>query len=261
MMLLLRQIRILPLLVLVAMICFAVRLGDFVTGVRGTAYAQNEVAASPPPLPAKPVIEAPKSTAEVAPSFAPKVVEEKAAAPGDLPAHPADTAVAEGTPPPMPVEGKEGEKVDWQDSSEAEFSYSEVREDLYKDLAKRREELDTREKEIGTREALLEAAGRELDQKLRELTAIKTEIEGLLKQQSDEEIARITSLVKIYEGMKAKDAARIFNTLEMDVLLEVMGRMSERKSAPILAEMDAERARSVTILLSQKNQFPTMPAE
>ena len=64
--------------------------------------------------------------------------------------------------------------------------------------------------------------------------------------------------MKIYEGMKAKDAARIFNTLDIDVLLDVITGMSERKSAPILAEMDAERARTVTILMVQKKQMPEM---
>ena len=58
--------------------------------------------------------------------------------------------------------------------------------------------------------------------------------------------------------MKAKDAARIFNTLDVDVLLNVISRMSERKSAPILAEMDADRARTVTILLAQQRQVPGM---
>ena len=83
------------------------------------------------------------------------------------------------------------------------------------------------------------------------MTAVRNEIESLLQMQSQQEAERIVSLVKIYEGMKAKDAARIFNTLDTDVLLSVMTRMSERKSAPILAEMNPDRARSVTILMAQ----------
>ena len=67
--------------------------------------------------------------------------------------------------------------------------------------------------------------------------------------------------MKIYEGMKAKDAANIFNTLDIDVLLAVMSRMSERKSAPVLAEMDPERARTVTILLAQQKQIPSIPPQ
>jgi flagellar motility protein MotE (MotC chaperone) len=120
---------------------------------------------------------------------------------------------------------------------------------------------DKREKALATRQALLEAAERELDQKVRELTVLRTEIEGLMVKQTEEEKARTQSLVRIYEGMKAKDAARIFNTLDTDVLLQVMTQMSERKSSPILAEMDPERARTVTILMAQQQQLPALPPQ
>ena len=95
--------------------------------------------------------------------------------------------------------------------------------------------------------------------KVDEMNRVKGDIQDLLKEQSSEEQARITSLVKVYEGMKAKDAANIFNTLDMDILIEVMGRMSERKLAPVLAEMDPERARSVTIFLAEQKKLPSMP--
>lgn len=153
-----------------------------------------------------------------------------------------------------------GEKIDWQDAGEEEFVASEARDELYKDLAKRRKELDTREQDIMAREALLKAAEKQLEQKMKELSVLKGEIEMLLEEQSEEEKARIASLVKIYEGMKAQDAARIFNTLDIDVLLMVMSEMSERKTAPILAEMNPERARSITILLAQQKQLPSLTA-
>jgi flagellar motility protein MotE (MotC chaperone) len=136
-----------------------------------------------------------------------------------------------------------------------------VQEGLYRDLTKRREDLEKREKTLATREALLEAAEREMDQKVRELTGLRTEIEGLLNKQSEEEKARAESLVRIYEGMKAKDAARIFNSLDTDALLMVLTKMSERKSSPILAEMDAERARTITIMMSQQQQLPQLPPQ
>lgn len=108
------------------------------------------------------------------------------------------------------------------------------------------------------REALLEAGQKELDRKYKELTGIRDEIQSLLKKQSEEEAARLQSLVKIYTGMKAKDAARIFNTLDMDILVEVVSKMPESKSAPILAAMDADRARAVTTLLAEQKKLPTL---
>ena len=70
------------------------------------------------------------------------------------------------------------------------------------------------------------------------------------------------SLVKVYENMKPKDAARIFEKLDMPVLLQVVERMKEQKLAAVLAEMDPGKAKSVTIELATQHQLPakTTPA-
>ena len=246
-----QKIRLLPLLIMVAMLSFAVRVGDFVSGLEhmGAAVAQEEVKAEPPPMNAETAAKQP--------------------APEEIGDHP-DPAAAEVKDPP----GTEGEAaivaepgaepaqpIEWKDATDTEIESSEIKSDLYKDLAARREQLDKREKEIAVREALLSAAERELDQKLRELTNLRNEIEASMKKRSEEEDARITSLVKIYEGMKAKDAASIFNTLDLDVLMVIMTRMSERKSSPILAEMNQDRARTITIMMAEQKQIPSIGLE
>ena len=137
------------------------------------------------------------------------------------------------------------------------FSASEV--EILQSLSKRRDELDKREQQISQREALLKAAGGEVDRKIAELNKIKGELESLLNKQKTAEDERINSLVKIYENMKPKDAANIFNTLDMDVLLPVIAKISERKASPILAAMDPDKAREVTIKLAEQRRLPTLP--
>jgi flagellar motility protein MotE (MotC chaperone) len=61
--------------------------------------------------------------------------------------------------------------------------------------------------------------------------------------------------------MKPKEAARIFDTLEMDVLLSVIGKMNERKMSPILASMDPDKAREVTIKLAEQRKLPSLPED
>jgi flagellar motility protein MotE (MotC chaperone) len=58
--------------------------------------------------------------------------------------------------------------------------------------------------------------------------------------------------------MKPKDAARIFDTLDIDILVAVVSKMSERKIAPILGLMDPERAKTLTIMLAQQKKLPTL---
>ncbi len=244
------RLRVLPMLLIVAVLCFTIRLGDFAQHA-GSAFAQQEVKAgeetTPPPMPAA---DAAKTT-----ETKPEAKTEAAAT--------TETKPADVTLPTIAKKGEEPAKEGqaWRDAGEEDFTYSGVQEGLYRDLTKRREDIEKREKALTTREALLEAAEREMDQKVRELTALRTQIESLMVKQTEEEKARAQSLVKIYEGMKAKDAARIFNTLETDVLLQVLMAMSERKSSPILAEMDPDRARTVTVLMAQQQALPQLPAQ
>jgi flagellar motility protein MotE (MotC chaperone) len=134
------------------------------------------------------------------------------------------------------------------------FTESEI--EVLQSLAKRRDEMNKREQGLAAREALLTAAEQEVDRKLTELNKLRAEIEGLLGKQEKMEESRIISLVKIYEAMKPKEAATIFNTLDMDVLLSVVSRMNERRLSPILAAMDPEKARTVTIKLAELQKLP-----
>lgn len=254
----LNRMRLFPILLIIIGVSFSLRMGAFIGGFHniGAAFAQHEE-------------DADKAHAEDKDGEGKKSLLEQLADQEDIPHEDVVNEKIEGIfkqedekTPPMPgifSDMQDGEKIDWQDAGEEDFVASEARDELYKDLAARRKELDARERDIMAREALLRAAEKQLEQKMKELSALKGEIEMLLEKQSEEEKARIVSLVKIYEGMKAQDAARIFNTLDIDVLLMVMSEMSERKTAPILAEMNPERARSITILLAQQKQLPSLP--
>ena len=59
------------------------------------------------------------------------------------------------------------------------------------------------------------------------------------------------TLAKLYESMRPRDAAEIFNELDLPILVQVVNRMSERRAAPVLAAMTPERARQVTAELSR----------
>lgn len=136
------------------------------------------------------------------------------------------------------------------------FSAREV--DVLQKLSERREKLDNWEREVALREKVLEATEQRIDTKISEMKSLNDEIQKLLVAYKSEEDAKIRSLVKIYETMKPKDAARIFDQLDLDVLLMVVDRMSERKVAPVLAAMSPDKAKEVTQQLAdqQKLQKP-----
>jgi len=128
-------------------------------------------------------------------------------------------------------------------------------------LSERRNTLDARERELELRENLLKATESRIDAKIGEMTAVKTTIDALLKKHDKEQEQKMQSLVKIYESMKPKDAARIFERLEMDILLEVVERMREQKTAAVIAEMDPAKAEALTTTLAKRRVLPAAVAE
>ncbi|MFD2207915.1 MotE family protein [Kiloniella antarctica] len=136
------------------------------------------------------------------------------------------------------------------------FSMTDEEVELLQSLSARREQLEAREREFEQREVLLLAAERRIDEKIAELGKLQNTIEGLIVQHDEQSDTQMTSLVKIYESMKPKDAARIFEELDMIVLLDVVQRMKERKTAPILASMNPKRAKEITLELAQRRDLP-----
>ena len=130
--------------------------------------------------------------------------------------------------------------------------------DLLQQLAERRQVLESREQEFELRTGLLAAAESRIDKKVEELKVLRETISGLIKTFDAQQDAKLLSLVKIYENMKPKEAAKIFEELQMDTLLEVAERMKERKLAPIMAKMHPEKARDMTVELSRLRQLPTV---
>ena len=128
--------------------------------------------------------------------------------------------------------------------------------ELLQKLSARRKAIETREREMEMRSGLLSAAEVRIDKKIVELQTLRETIDGLIKKFDAQQDAKVQSLVKIYENMKPKDAARIFENLELVTLLEVAERMKERKLAPVMAKMDPEKAREMTVELRQLRQLP-----
>lgn len=136
----------------------------------------------------------------------------------------------------------------------ASLSESEI--EVLQKLTERREQLDSRNAELDMRDNLLKATEKRIDGKIAKLKEIEGTIQDLLKQYDDQELKRLKSLVVIYEKMKPKDAAGIFNSLDMDVLLDITGLMKEGKLAVILGNMDGTRAKELTIELATRKQLP-----
>jgi flagellar motility protein MotE (MotC chaperone) len=118
------------------------------------------------------------------------------------------------------------------------------------ELRDRRRELDAREAGLTARETTVAAAEQKLSQRVQELQALQQKLEALDSSHRQQEDVAWLGLVKVYETMKPRDAAAIFNDLGMPVLLELVKRMKDAKAAAVLAAMTPEKARDVTTQLA-----------
>lgn len=133
---------------------------------------------------------------------------------------------------------------------------SETERQILVRLAERRAELDALAAELETRAAVVEAAELRLEERIAELTALEDEVNALLAERQAIDDAQFAALVAMYEAMKPKDAAAIFDRLNIEILRRVAIAMNPRKMSPILAEMSPERAEILTIQLASVDTEP-----
>lgn len=131
------------------------------------------------------------------------------------------------------------------------FSQSEI--NILQELAERREALDVRSEEIDKKALQLKVAEDEIDKKLAQLKSYEEKLQKLINRYNEQEQEQLASLVKMYATMKPKDAARIFNTFDIDILVAILRQMKPSSSSAILSQMDSIKAREVTTALIGKN--------
>lgn len=123
-------------------------------------------------------------------------------------------------------------------------------------IAEQKADVTARTRHLGEAEAVLAAAETRATAQIQKLSAIKRDVEALMQQRSNLQQEDLKRMVTIYETMKPRDAARIFNDLETDIIIDVLDRMAERRSAPIIAELEDGKAREVTRLVLQRRALP-----
>lgn len=121
-------------------------------------------------------------------------------------------------------------------------------------LQQRREELDQRARELDIRESLIQGAEKRMDAKLAELKEIEARIKVESEQKDAAEAMQMKGLVSMYENMKPRDAAKIFNGLDSNVLMQVASAINPRQMADIMAQMSPDVAQHLTVELADKAQ-------
>jgi flagellar motility protein MotE (MotC chaperone) len=155
------------------------------------------------------------------------------------------TAAAPKAPPP-PAEAKPNAFT-----SEKPIASAGERT-LLEQLQQRRQELDGRDRELEIREGLLKAAEQRIEARLAELKELEVKADAATEKKKEAEVARLKGVVTMYENMKPKDAAKIFDRLDLRILIDVATQINPRRMSDILAAMSTEAAERLTVELATR---------
>ena len=256
----LREVRLLPIVLFATASLLALKTiglltsGGYVLGTLHRAQAQDAA----PRIPFHSDGDVAASPRSAAPTPAPKRswAQEILGYPditGSVPAKPApaDPAkkAAEQAPPAGP-EAKAEPKPALVDGGQPSVPAGERA--VLERLQERRQELEARARELEIREGLLKAAEKRIEVRLGELKEQEGLVNGAVEKKDEAEAARFKNLVSMYENMKAKEAARILDRLDIKILLDVSTQINPRKMSDILAQMSPEAAERLTVELATR---------
>ena len=125
---------------------------------------------------------------------------------------------------------------------------------LLERLSERRQELEKRQSELDMRDTLLKAAEKRLEQRINELKEAEERIVAATARKEEAEVQRLKNLVTMYENMKAKDAAKIFERLDVNLATEVAKLIPPRRMSDIMAQMSPDAAQRLTVELAARRE-------
>lgn len=118
--------------------------------------------------------------------------------------------------------------------------------DHLRKLNDRKAELDAKEEELNRMEQELQTQKAALEKRMTELEDTRRKISSVLDDRVKADDQKIESLVQLYTNMRPPQAAKVFETLDEDLTVEVLSRMKKKNAADIMNLLKPEKAQVVS---------------
>jgi flagellar motility protein MotE (MotC chaperone) len=145
-------------------------------------------------------------------------------------------------------------KTDVSSNIQNDFQLNSEKQ-LLQQLRKRRKQIESDKDELPAEKMALESIKQHIDNRLDVLENLQNKLKPQFNNNNQNDGKKILKLVKVYESMKPKEAAKIFNDLQIGVLVEMTLSMKESRLAAILSEMKPEKARELTSILATQSDI------
>jgi hypothetical protein len=130
---------------------------------------------------------------------------------------------------------------------------------LLRAIEERNRQLDAWASDLADRARMLEVIEARAAEQVRALEAQRRALETTLAGVEQGAEAEVTRLVKIYENMNPKEAARIFEAMPAEVAAGFIRRMSENKSALVMGRLNAQHAYAITLAMANSPEPAAKP--
>ncbi|WP_417269122.1 MULTISPECIES: MotE family protein [Alphaproteobacteria] len=120
-------------------------------------------------------------------------------------------------------------------------------------LRKREKTVEEKEREIEEKLAVVDVARAEIEESFKALEVAEARLAATMaisNSAAEDDLARLTS---VYESMKPKDSAALFQAMDPDFAAGFLGRMRADAAAEIMAGLPPEFAYSVSVILAGRN--------
>ena len=169
-----------------------------------------------------------------------------------------DFLLAEPAAGPEPADAPVG-SADSVHPFELSGQHPECDPRLLRAIDERSRQLDAWSSDLDARARMLEVIEARASEQVQALRAERSALEATLARVDGEAEAEIARLVKIYETMKPKEAARIFEAMPAEVAAGFVRRMAEQKSALVMGNLEAGHAYAITLALANSRVPPAGP--
>ena len=126
----------------------------------------------------------------------------------------------------------------------------EAAERVFHDMAVERDRIQQEKEKLLALSQSVAVQEQVLQQGRENLVAVIKKLEAKQQDYIEERERSAMKLAKMYEAMKPAQAAPIMSALDLDIILDIMGRMKERQAAKILSMMEAGLAAQVSTRMS-----------
>ncbi|MBC7420797.1 MAG: hypothetical protein H7328_08715 [Bdellovibrio sp.] len=151
------------------------------------------------------------------------------------------TATAEEKAPAKPAEAAAAPVASIDNKSIAVEKPADDSDYLFK-LADRKKQLDQKEEDLNKLSAEIAKQKEEIEEKLKKLEDTRQKISAALEEKIKADDGKVETLVQMYSNMKPQQAAKVFETLDEDLVIDILGRMKKKSAADILNLIKPEKA-------------------